>query len=116
MATEKGKKDEAKQPQKSAAKADGGMKCHSTEKAAPVHGCCMMSAHGEGHAARGRLRGERRLRLLHHLRREIHRGHVLSHPQQRADEAARATGTVEHAPPRPRQEQCPVYGGEFAPI
>ena len=33
-----------------AAKADGGMKCHSTEKAAPVHGCCMMSAHGEGHA------------------------------------------------------------------
>jgi hypothetical protein len=37
-------------PAPAATKADGGMKCHSTEKAAPMHGCCMMSAHGEGHA------------------------------------------------------------------
>ena len=34
-----------------AAKADGGMKCHSTEKAAPVHGCCMAGGHAEGHTA-----------------------------------------------------------------
>ena len=28
----------------------GGMKCHSTEKAAPMHGCCMAAAHGHDHA------------------------------------------------------------------
>ena len=34
-----------------AAKADGGMKCHSTEKAAPAHGCCMAGGHAEAQPA-----------------------------------------------------------------
>jgi hypothetical protein len=46
--------DEA-QPAGSAAPAPaeakaGDMKCHSTEKAAPMHGCCMASGHGHDHA------------------------------------------------------------------